>query len=327
MLNNNKDFEVDAVITWVNGNDSKHKSKMLQYLDDKDILNSKSLRMRFDQVNEIEFAVKSILKYAKFVRNIFIVTDNQTPNFLKDKAFAAKKYPTVSIIDHKTIFKGYEEYLPTFNSLAIETMLYRIPGLSNQFIYFNDDFFLANETNLDDFFIDKKPVLRGYWSLFYENIWHKKLKLFYNKNFKKNKKPVYKHNLGLQKPAELLNFSKYFFTPHVPVAIIKSDLENYFEDNKTYLIANIKSKFRESGQFVAHSLSNHLQIKNENYIHQKNNKLVYFQNYTKPLWWLRYKLSKVENNKNILFLCMQSLDQCPEDKLQFIKTWLHNKYD
>jgi|TARA_R100000789_G_scaffold70785_1_gene66519 hypothetical protein len=323
----NKDFHVDAVITWVNGNDPKHKTKMQHYLDNKNIINNKSLRMRFDQVNEIEFAVKSILKYAKFVRNIFIVTDNQTPDFLKDKASASKNYPTVSIIDHKIIFKGYEEYLPTFNSLAIETMLYRIPGLADQFIYFNDDVFLANETQVEDFFKNQKPILRGKWNLFYEHIWHKKLKLFFKKITKKQKQSNYKHNKGLQKPAEFLNFKKYFFTPHIPATFLKPSLETFFENNKSILIDNIKSKFREPGQFVAHSLSNHLQIKSENYVHQKDNQLVYFQNYTKPLWWLRYKLSKVENNKNILFLCMQSLDQCPEDKLQFIKTWLHNKYD
>jgi hypothetical protein len=55
--------------------------------------------------------------------------------------------------------------------------------------------------------------------------------------------------------------------------------------------------------------------------------LVYFQNYKKPLWWIKLKLRKIENNKDMLFLCMQSLDQCPEDKLDFIKKWLSNKYD
>ena len=71
----------------------------------------------------------------------------------KDDKIAEKKYPTVSIVDHKDLFEEYSEYLPTFNSLSIETMLYRIPGLAEQFIYFNDDFFLANNTKLEDFFI------------------------------------------------------------------------------------------------------------------------------------------------------------------------------
>ena len=100
-----KDIVVDAVITWVDGNDPVHKAKMASYIENKTSLNSKFVRMRYDQVNEIEYAVKSILKYAKFVRNIFIVTDNQTPSFLKDKEKAKEKFPNVFIIDHKTIIK------------------------------------------------------------------------------------------------------------------------------------------------------------------------------------------------------------------------------
>ena len=139
---------VDAVITWVNGNDSAHKAKMNPYISDKKELNSKKTKMRYGQVNEIEFVVKSIVKNAKFVRNIFIVTDNQTPLFLKDEKQAKKDFPNILIVDHKTIFEGYNQYLPTFNSLSIESLLYKIPGLSEHFLYFNDDFLLLKETNI-----------------------------------------------------------------------------------------------------------------------------------------------------------------------------------
>ena len=77
---------IDAVIMWVDGNDPFHKEKMETYLEHTHFVNNRSLRTRYDHVNEIEFCVKSILKYAAFVRNIFIVTDNQIPDFLKDQA-------------------------------------------------------------------------------------------------------------------------------------------------------------------------------------------------------------------------------------------------
>ena len=80
---NYKNLKVDAVITWVDGNDIEHRGKMSKHLKNKKSLNIKPVRMRFDQVGEIEFAVKSILKYAKFIRNIYIITDNQKPEFLK----------------------------------------------------------------------------------------------------------------------------------------------------------------------------------------------------------------------------------------------------
>jgi len=95
---------VDAVITWVDGNDSKHREKMSQYIENKNSLSNKLVRMRYDQVYEIEFSVKSILKYAKFVRNIFIVTDNQIPDFFKDIETAKQKYSNIFIIYHCVVF-------------------------------------------------------------------------------------------------------------------------------------------------------------------------------------------------------------------------------
>ena len=74
-MQKNDNLVVDAVIAWVDGNDPKHRQKMENYIENKNSINSKAVRMRFDQVNEIEYAVKSILKYAKFVRNIYIVTE------------------------------------------------------------------------------------------------------------------------------------------------------------------------------------------------------------------------------------------------------------
>lgn len=217
-----KDIVVDAVITWVDGNDSAHKTKMSKYLKNPSSLTSKSVRMRYNQVNEIEYVVKSILKYAKFVRNIYIVTDNQTPDFLEEKEKIKNDFPTVFVIDHKTIFRGNEVYLPTFNSLSIETLLYKIPDLSEHFVYFNDDFFLANKVRLDDFFIDGKPVIRGSWSKFYDDVWYKKLKKVFLKISNKKQNLTYKHRKGLQKSAEFLNFKYFFFTEHTPSALRKS---------------------------------------------------------------------------------------------------------
>ncbi len=77
-----KQKPIDAVILWVDGNDEKHKAKMLPYVEDKTKVKSEKFRTRYDQVNEIKFTIDSILKFAPYIRNIFIITDNQTPDFL-----------------------------------------------------------------------------------------------------------------------------------------------------------------------------------------------------------------------------------------------------
>jgi hypothetical protein len=327
-MQTDKDFVVDAVITWVDGNDQKHKQKMVGFLENSSFLDTKSIRMRYDQVNEIEFSVKSILKYAKFVRNIYIVTDNQRPVFLKDIEKAKIEYPTVFIVDHKTIFSGYHQYLPTFNCLSIESLLYKIPNLAEHFLYLNDDFFLLRDTKVSDFFINCNPVIRGFWTNFYEDIWYKKVQfLFYEFLGKETHKNVYGFKKGQQNIAKILGFDKYVRLDHTIAPLRKSTYDIYYKKKPEILELNIKHRFRHPEQYTNQSLANHLEIKKDNFVLKKDYQLVYFQNYKKPFWWLKMKLKKAEKNKNKLFLCMQSLDQCPEKKLKYIKNWLHNKYD
>ena len=82
------EIPIDIVIPWVNGNDSKHKKKISSYFNDKDIARIPgAYSTRFVSVNEIKYSILSILKFASFVRNIFIVTDSQNPNvekYIKD---------------------------------------------------------------------------------------------------------------------------------------------------------------------------------------------------------------------------------------------------
>jgi hypothetical protein len=327
-MKNKEQLILDAVITWVDGNDPSHKAKRELYLDNKKELNNKNARMRYGQVNEIEFVVKSILKYAKFVRNIFIVTDNQTPDFLKDENFAKKNFPKVSIVDHKIIFKGHEHFLPTFNSRAIESLLYKIPNLSEHFLYFNDDFFLINETRTTDFFSGKKPVLRGVWTSFYEDIWYKKITSFLTKmTSKEDIDKSYGYKKAQQTIARILGFSNYLRLDHTASALRISTFKNHYSKDPELLERNLKHRFRHPETYLSQSFANHLEIKSNNYVLKKDYQLVYFQNLSYPLFWIKQKLNNGAKNKNKLFLCVQSLDQSPKGTLNYIKNWLEKRYN
>ena len=284
---------IDAVILWVDGSDEKHKAKMLPYVEDKSKINSERFRTRYDQVDEIKFTIDSILKYATFIRNIFIITDDQTPGFLSN---SNDKYQKVSIVDHKDIFKSYEEFLPTFNCRPIETSMHRIPDLAEHFIYFNDDFFLINNTKPSDFFKNGLPVLRGKWLKFDENIFYKKFK-----------KPRFGHKKIQQNAARLIGFNKYYNFKHTPHPLRKSTFESYFKANESVFIDNIKYRFRDKSQFTPQGLANHIEIKNKT-CHLKNDlQLMYFRSYKKPLLWYKLKLNMKAKGK--LFLGLQSLDR------------------
>ena len=302
--------EIDAVILWVDGNDQQHKAKMLPYLEDKTKINSEKFRTRFDQVNEIKFTINSILKYAPYVRNIHIITDNQTPDFLKNSN--DETYKKVAIVDHKVVFKGYEDYLPTFNCRPIETCLYRIPDLAEHFIYFNDDFFLINDTKPGDFFKDGLPILRGKWLKFDKDIFYKKFK-----------KPRVGHKSIQQNAARLAGFNKYYNFKHTPHPLRKSTFENYFNSNEDVLIENIRHRFRKTSQFTPQGLANHLEIKNKTCHFKDDLQLMYFRSYKKPLYWYRFKLNIKSKGK--LFLGLQSLDRSPPHILDYILGWLEKR--
>ena len=319
-----KPLTIDAVITWVDGNDPGYKAKMQSYLGKKPAVDDKTIKMRYGQINEIDYCVKSILKFAPFIRNIFIVTDNQTPDFLRDPVRAKKEYPNVSMIDHKVIFKNYPQYLPNFNSRSIASLMCEIPGLAEHFIYFNDDFFLLNPVKEEDFFIEGKPVIRGLWTSLYEDIWYKKVQGFIQSLQNKEKEKQAGYKLGQQTIVKILGFKKYLRIDHCPAPMRKSTLEKYYKASPEVLDCNLKYRFRHSAQYVVQSLANHLEIKNNTGVITKEFRLVYFQNYKKPLAWIKYKLK--QGMKNQLFLCMQSLDQCSEEKLAFILPFLSQRY-
>lgn len=307
---NEAEYPIDAVILWVDGNDENHYNKILSYLEDKEKAKNKKFQTRYNQVNEIQYTIDSILKFAPYIQNIYIVTDNQTPPFLINNP--STTYSKVTVIDHHQIFAGYEEYLPVFNCRPIETCIHRIPNLAEHFIYFNDDFFLINETKPEDFFKDGLPVLRGKWQKFDTDIFYKKFK-----------KTRVGHKYAQQKAAELLGFKKYYNFKHTPHPLRKSTFENYFKDHKDLFLDNIKYKFRNSLQFTPQGLANHIEIKNKTCVFEDDLQLMYFRSYKKPLFWYKFKLNIQSKEK--LFLGLQSLDLSPPHIMKYLLNWLEKR--
>ncbi len=306
---NVKDFNIDAVILWVNGNDETYKAKLLPFLETQPV-SSLQFTNRYDQLDEIEFTVNSIIKYASFIDNIFIVTDNQTPRFLKSDS---PKYAKVKIVDHTDIFKGYESCLPTFNSRTIESCIHRIPNLSEHFLYLNDDFFIINPTTRSDFFNDQGyPVLRGYWQSFDEQ-----------KILKKEKALKAGHKKAQEAAAKLIGFKKLFRSKHTPHPIRKSTLTNYFKENPKILEENIKYKFRHKDQFLPIPLAYHLELKNKTCVKKKDLQLLYFRSYKKSL--ILNKLKLISKSRNNLFLSLQNLNRSPKNVQEYLMNWLKNR--
>lgn len=140
---------VDVVYTWVDGNDEDWLAQKKKYLslEDKKFLTVDGHGViRFNDRDELKYSLRSIREFAPWVHHVYIVTAGQKPKWLK-------KHPFITLVDHKKIFKDTNS-LPTFNSHAIEANLHHIPDLEEEFLYFNDDFFIGRPATREDFFTE-----------------------------------------------------------------------------------------------------------------------------------------------------------------------------
>jgi hypothetical protein len=104
------------------------------------------LPRRYKNRNELLYAFRSVEKNMPFVRKIYLVTNGQVPNWYQNNEF-----PKVVCVSHEEIFPN-QDHIPTFNSNAIEAHIHRIKGLSEIFLYMNDDCIVCQKTSLEDFF-------------------------------------------------------------------------------------------------------------------------------------------------------------------------------
>lgn len=137
--------EVDAVFTWVNARDDQWLHKKNSYLKNAKLgCENSADDARFEDHNELYYSVNAVKKYLPWIRKIYIVTDNQKPDWLSDSD------DQIIIVDHTEIIDS--KFLPTFNSHVIEANLHKIKNLSENFIYFNDDVFVAKYLDKEHFF-------------------------------------------------------------------------------------------------------------------------------------------------------------------------------
>ncbi len=148
--------KIDFVITWVDCNDSKWKSERDKYAQ-KDVDKDTNLfktwincESRYRDWDTLKYWFRGAEKYAPWVNKIYFITYGHLPKWLNTKN------SKLVIVNHEDFIP--KEYLPTFNSNAIELNIHRIKNLSERFVYFNDDVFLIKSVKPVDFFKKGKPV-------------------------------------------------------------------------------------------------------------------------------------------------------------------------
>ena len=316
-------MKIDAVITWVDGDDPRHRAKREQYgnrrmLSQNDVAGN----TRYASLGEIFYCVASLNRYAPWLNKIYIVTDEQDP--MLDE-WLAKHFPEgtipMEIVDHKVIFRGYEEFLPTFNSISIESMTWRIPGLSEHYIEFNDDLILAAPTRPDDFFTeDGKVVCYGkrYRSLYV------RLSNILRRHRDGSKQVSFRQTM--RNAAEILGERKYFIKIyHTPKALLRSVYERYFASYPDNLLSNVRHRFRVPSQFNVEEM--------QYLLLQREGKMVMRRAYDDLLYlkpkrdneYITRKLAEFDSKANHKFGCFNSLDMMTEEGRTMTIEWIKRR--
>ncbi|MCT3047471.1 stealth family protein [Leuconostoc mesenteroides] len=247
-MNERSNFPIDFVVTWVDGSDSNWlKSRKIFESDNQD---DKS-EARFRDYDLFNYWFRAVEKYAPWVNKIYLVTDNQVPEWLN------VEHEKLVLVDHTNIIP--QKNLPTFNSSAIEVNLKNIEELSEHFVLFNDDMFLNAPVNPEDFFwFDGNPrdtaglnaimPIEDFDHIVANNM------IIINKNFKKSEvitKNVFKFFNIKNGPLNiytlfLLFLPRFtrFYDLHIPYSILKSEFKSVMNDNNQLYEETSKNKFR-----------------------------------------------------------------------------------
>lgn len=303
------DMNIDLVYLWVNGNDPQWLAKHNACIGRTEKKSAVNCDGRYADHDELKYSLRSIEKYAPWIHQIFIVTDNQIPTWLDTSN------PKVRIVDHKEILPP--QSLPCFNAILIEHFLYKIPGLSEYFIFANDDMFINKPVTPDAFFAtDGFPIIRFNRRLF------RKLTLLFKEKIMK--KPLSNYVQTIRNSAELVEkkYGIYYGgkTHHNIDAYRKSDYQRTGEEFRNEIEATL-TNHGLSPNDIQRNIYSYVPLANKrahlHYVTQKTSFRLHIQNKS------HYK--KLEQYNPLLF-CMNDSEYAEESDRIMAKNFLEKRF-
>lgn len=228
-----RNFDVDLVYLWVDGNDPELKARRNTALGRIELQADSNCEGRFVDTDELLFSLRAVEQFAPWIHRIFIVTDNQVPRWLDTS------HPKIEMVSHTDIIPP--EFRPTFNSVVIEHHLHRIPGLSEHFLYANDDMYFNRPVTKADFFAaDGTPIvrlnrrpLRSLTLWLKKHVQHREISTY-------NKTILHAGQLVKEKTGRFITHKSH----HNIDAYLKSQYEATFEAFREYIIPTLGNAFR-----------------------------------------------------------------------------------
>lgn len=266
--------KIDFVVLWVDPSDKKWQASRKKYEQEimgADYIDNRTARYR--DWDNFQYWFRGVEKFAPWVNKVHLVTCGHVPKWLN------LSHPKLHVVRHEDFMpKGA---LPTFNSNAIELCMHKIPGLSEQFVAFNDDVFIIKPVKPTDFFKNGKPVntmsllaitpsrKRAYCRTLVNNIEiindHFDFREIKKRDLTKFISPVHGKYLFTTVPLLAYGDCPGFKNYHIGNSYLKSTFEKVWKEEPEILTRTVFSRFRNYDQDVNHWLFNYWQFAEGNY--------------------------------------------------------------
>jgi len=249
-------MNIDFVVTWVDMEDPKWKEDFAKYSDKIDNSKNELSEARFRDYGFLKYWFRGVEKFAPWVRKIHFVTCGQKPDWLN------VNNPKINLVNHEDYIPN--QFLPCFNSSLIEIYLHKIQDIAENFVYFNDDFFIINEVEPERFFKNGLPCdIAAFRYNSGLGLWAKCLKnnielinLHFNKKeiMQRDHDKWFTKNYGKKSRLNyFLKFSSKFVTlctPHNAQPYLKSIFEEVWQNCEKELTKMSYNRFRSEKDYT-----------------------------------------------------------------------------
>ncbi len=319
--------KIDFVVTWLDSTDPEWQKQYEFYKPNSKGDKSKA---RFRDMNIFPYWFRAVELYAPWVNKVYLITNGKFPDWINPNN------PKLVLVKHEDYMP--KELLPTFNSCAIELYMHRINGLSEHFVYFNDDMLLNGPVTPDYYFKNSLPCDYNKETCFNVPIYtHEErfnismsmladigiLNAHFNRweSVCKSPKRWFGLHLGfkgllmssiLMKQRLFVGFSNY----HTEQAYLKSTFDEVWEKEPEFLKASC-TRFRE--EVIANPyLFRYWQLAKNQFYPKKRKFATFHFTERKEINDIR----KVLQNTDIISICLNDSSLCAEDDFDYIDSHL-----
>ena len=299
----NPQLKIDIVYTWAGEHNNKE-----------------DVRTSFN--NELKYSLRSVFTNMDWFNHIFIVIN--TPIESNFPSWFNEEYSNkITLIDQKRIFpKERHKDLPCKFSDIIETYIHLIPGLSEHFIYLNDDFFVNKPLDYTEFFNESGNKIKVVKDVInYE-------KMNYNDTLKFKNYPFI-FNIPWYNPRTVFK-NKLLYHPHILYPMTISSRKKFIKEYSEWInwVRNLKYDKRlnleKCSEFGLYSqcVSSHYPY--YIYMYLNNNATIntnLFDTYIGGGRFFKYSIKKIKSDT--LFFVINNIQS---KYLNTITEFLENKY-